>query len=162
MDVWFKKACYTLLGFLLAIAVASTPAITFACTPIQAQWDEVNYPVANCSRIAPTYTTVVALFVATDILVVILPFYLMVDCAHSSAKKNLQLAFAFLLASLYACPDNPLAVLVANSLQFLRWRYDEALLCVHSEAQCPGNKSTMDQLQRNHVDGNRARHGSNI
>jgi hypothetical protein len=81
-----RTAVYVLIAFTALQAVAIFFVVVFQCLPIPAIWDAAHYPDAQCIK-PEFHITISSLTVLTDILVIILPFYVFLGLKMRTATK---------------------------------------------------------------------------
>jgi hypothetical protein len=81
-----RTAVYVLISFTALQAVAIFFVVILQCLPVSAVWDHASYPDAKCIKVE-FHVTISSLTVLTDILVLVLPFYVFLGLKMRAATK---------------------------------------------------------------------------
>jgi hypothetical protein len=90
---WFRVACYTLLGIIMAYMLATFASSVWQCTPVPRAWDK-SIP-GTCINITTNWYANAGFSIATDIIILGLPMYpIYTSQLPRSQKAALMVVFA--------------------------------------------------------------------
>lgn len=92
---------WTTIAFITALMIAVFLVVIFECTPFNANWD-ANV-TGHCVSSQQFGESTTSLTIITDVITMVLPFYIFAGLQKLSTRKKFTLAFVFGLGALYVC-----------------------------------------------------------
>lgn len=135
VSTWFRTSCFTLIGVLIAAAIAMLLSLIFECNPVSGAWTQWNgVRTTKCINFQAQGAALASINIFLDLIVFFLPIPRMLKL-NTSNRKKFGICLTFLVGLFVTIVSIVRLVEILRSFPYTNPTYDFTQIVIWTQAE---------------------------